>query len=442
MEKTETKMTDKKKVRFTDLFSGIGGFRLGLERADDSPAHKLRTQGRQRSENKETNSDEGGSLATSQGGSHSRQLCRFRCVWANDWVYADFKWMRNKKTGKLEWKGTRNLSGKVYVKHWNDGTYIDADIKTVDASSIPDHELLCAGFPCPSFSVAGKRKGFEDPRGTLFLEICRIAKAKRPQLLLLENVKGLLSHDKGLTFQIILESLEKLGYWVEWQVLNSKHFGVPQNRERVFVVGHLGNNGGREVFPIIGNDKAATENGSVVRTLQGGAHSGGLHSRMTAIGITLANTSRYKQGVKRTPLKQDDSSWALNSAGDQGVLIQIGNIFSGEAADGRVYDPKGISPSLRGFSFGWSKPKIMLGSQKPTVRKGGRGSIDRHAWDTLHDGSRIRRLTPIECERLQGFSDGWTEGISDTQRYKTLGNAVTTNVIEFLGKRILEKVFD
>ena len=126
----------------------------------------------------------------------------------------------------------------------------EGDIRKVKADGLPDFDLLAAGFPCQSFSIAGKRGGFEDTRGTLFFEIARILSVKRPALLLLENVKGLLSHDRGNTFGTILTTLSDLGYFLQWQVLNSKNFGVPQNRERVFIIGHLGKGSAKQVFPI------------------------------------------------------------------------------------------------------------------------------------------------------------------------------------------------
>ena len=124
------------------------------------------------------------------------------------------------------------------------------DVTTIDWSKEPDFDLLCAGFPCQSFSIAGKRLGFDDTRGTMFFEIARCVREKQPRLLLLENVKGLLSHDQGKTFATILSTLDELGYDAEWQVLNSKDYGVPQNRERVFIVGHLRGQGGGKVFPV------------------------------------------------------------------------------------------------------------------------------------------------------------------------------------------------
>ena len=112
------------------------------------------------------------------------------------------------------------------------------DATKIDPADLPDFELLCGGFPCQAFSNAGRRRGFADARGTLFFEIARLAQAKRPAYLLLENVPGLLSHDKGKTFSVILSALDDLGYHVEWSVLNSKHFGVPQSRRRLFIIGY------------------------------------------------------------------------------------------------------------------------------------------------------------------------------------------------------------
>ena len=134
------------------------------------------------------------------------------------------------------------------VKNYGDAT-------TIEPWRIPDFDLLVGGFPCQAFSVAGKQQGFNDTRGTLFFDIARVCAEKRPRYLVLENVKGLLSHDSGKTFQTILGVLADLGYRVEWQVLNSKDFGVPQNRERVFIVGHLGERSGQEIFPLTGTSK-------------------------------------------------------------------------------------------------------------------------------------------------------------------------------------------
>ncbi len=417
---------------------------------------------------------------------------RFVCVWANDWEYADFKWRKNKKTGKLEWKGPRNHSGKIYQKHWDDGTYIDEDIHTIDVNSIPDHDLLTAGFPCQSFSVAGKRKGFSDTRGTLFFEICRVIQAKRPKIILLENVRGLLSHDGGTTFQVILESLEDLGYWCEWQVFNSKHFKVPQNRERVFVIAHLRGSGGREVFPI-------TESSDVI--------DGGVSKEQAASTSLLY----WKNSKERWVQEDRMDSLALKGQSDlvrQPLVLQkIGNIAKSghDSLWGRVYNPEGLAMNLNAEGGGVgaktglylvddkSKSIQLVGDRdNPSVSvkdeaftlnsnpmsdrqqavivadrtrtyagKGRNLESPKEISNALSGvqkdnlllkGVRIRRLTPVECERLQAFPDDWTKygrdssgelvNISDTQRYHALGNAVTTNVIEFLGERIRDRCFN
>ena len=227
---------------------------------------------------------------------------------------------------------------KVYERNFNGHTNY-GDATKINPKELPDFDLLVGGFPCQAFSIAGKRKGFDDTRGTLFFDIARILSEKRPRHLVLENVKGLLSHDSGKTFQTILGVLADLGYAVEWQVLNSKDFGVPQNRERVFIVGHLGGFSGRKVFPI---------------------------------------TNTYQQNSKS-------------------VQRYISNTL--------------------------------------TARYEAAQATGTYIGEGQFDAQKIRRLTPKECERLQGFPDDWTkygvgdEPISDTQRYKMCGNAVTTNVI-------------
>ena len=165
-------------IKFVDMFSGIGGFREGLSRA---------------------------------GG--------FECV------------------GHCEIDKYANRSYNALFD--TKGEWFIEDARKADPSTMPDFQLLCGGFPCQTFSIAGSRKGFGDPRGTLFFELARLAEARKPSYLLFENVPGLLSHDGGRTFATILNTLDRLGYGVEWQCLNSKDFGVPQSRNRVYIVGYL-----------------------------------------------------------------------------------------------------------------------------------------------------------------------------------------------------------
>ena len=143
----------------------------------------------------------------------------------------------------------------VYKKNFHTG-FDYKDARQLDAAKLPDFDILTAGFPCQAFSYAGQRMGFTDKRGTLFLEIARIAKEKRPKLLFLENVAGLLNHDKGKTFATIINTLYEVGYNVEWLVINGKYF-VPQSRERIFIIGHLTGGGTRPIFPIRENNKVS-----------------------------------------------------------------------------------------------------------------------------------------------------------------------------------------
>ena len=195
-------------MKFIELFAGIGGFRYGLEMAS---RNIMCDKGR------------------GQGEPNAETRLGFSCCWANE---------------------IDRYACQIYRKNYGEGELYEGDITKVKAENIPDHDLLVGGFPCQAFSIAGKRRGFNDTRGTLFFEIARIAREKQPRFLLLENVKGLLSHAKGRTFGTILSTLDEIGYDLQWQVLNSKNFGVPQNRERVFIVGHLRGTSRSQVFPI------------------------------------------------------------------------------------------------------------------------------------------------------------------------------------------------
>jgi len=319
---------------------------------------------------------------------------------------------------------------------------------------LPDFDLLCGGFPCQSFSIAGKRKGFSDTRGTLFFDIARIAAVKRPKMLLLENVKGLLNHDKGSTFAKILETLWELGYDVEWCVLNSKNFGVPQNRERVFIIGHLGGFSRGKVFPIRETSQQLNQRNAEkqnVSSLQAPGHSCGNYNGMNMIYEKLGPI--YSNGDVAQANRCYLPEGIVTSQGDRGPYIK--QLNQPHHSNNRVYSDEGISPSLNTMQGGNRQPfvKAVLTPNRPEKSQNGRRfKEDGEEMFTLTGqdihgvmlDSRIRRLTPIECERLQGFPEiernGWTKyGIneqgeqvenSDTQRYKQCGNAVTVNVIE------------
>ena len=354
-------LSQKKKVceltdlTFAEMFSGIGGFRLGLEKNG------------------------------------------WKCVWAND---------------------IDKYANTIYKKKFGCGELVEGDVRQISEETIPEHTLLTAGFPCQSFSLAGKRQGFKDIRGTLFYEVARVAKTKKPKLLLLENVKGLLSAQDGYCFFRILEILDELGYDVEWQVLNSKDFGVPQNRERVFIVGHFRTEPSRQIFPI-----------------------------REGCGLPLQKNSGLPLQKNRSEQETEEGIWSSDISptidARYGALRNAGEPCIAQTLEATYHKQKSfvnmISENL--IHCHWRRTgNPEDGGTGPLFSNETVFALDRTPHHVINKSS-IRRLTPTECERLQGFPDGWTEGVSDTQRYKLLGNAVTVNVIEFLGKQLLGDAF-
>lgn len=375
-----------KNINFLDLFAGIGGFRLGMEQA----GHE--------------------------------------CI-----GYVEFD-----KFARTSYQAMHNTKGE-WTAHDITGV-TDDDIRQLrDRGQI---DIICGGFPCQAFSIAGKRKGFDDTRGTLFFHIARFADIIRPQYLFLENVRGLMSHDNGNTFETILRTLDELGYDVEWDLLNSKDFGVPQNRERVFIIGHLRNGRGRKVFPIRTNDKQ-------VDKLQ----------RQQVTTNTL--TARY-EGV-------GNGSYVVESEQYAQEINVIGMLdIKANDQNKRVYDTEGIYPSLTTMQGGGHEPKILL---KENTKKGyveavigdgirldhpnsvtGRGRVQKQLGSTLTTSAnvgviteelRIRKLTPKECFRLQGFPDELfykAQSVnSNSQLYKQAGNSVTVNVIKEIADNFVKE---
>ena len=335
-------------MTFLDFFSGIGGFRLGLERA----GHK----------------------------------CVGHCE-IDKYANASYNAMHQPKEG--EWYGE--------------------DITKISARELPKADIWCFGFPCQDISIAGKQKGMRiGTRSGLFYSVTallrEIEKSHRPSILFIENVKNLLSINGGWDFAQVLIEMDEIGYDAEWQVLNSKDFGVPQNRERLFIIGHLRGRSRRKVFPI------------------------------------------------------------TRSSGQ--TIVQVGNIKEGKSWNnpqtGRVYSTEGISPCLNACGGGQHEPKILIDKSYNQPRiinvancltaREDRGISNRKAEgtavlirettknSTLTNNYRIRKLTPKECWRLQGFPDAYFEKASkvcsDTQLYKQAGNAVTVNVITYIGERL------
>ena len=396
---------DKEKtIKYFSMFSGIGGFEYGIEKADTET--------------------------------------RFECV-----GYSEID------------KYAVSIYEKHYPNHTNYG-----DATRIDTKDLPDFSFLVGGFPCQAFSLAGKRKGFEDTRGTLFFEIARVLQEKRPRYFLLENVRGLLSHDKGKTFQVILGVLADLGYNVQWTVLNSKDYGVPQNRERIFIKGYLRGECGLEVLSLPRTGRKTDEK---LSQINGGLYkiSEDKYATTTKKGDFFAVTTRQRG----RPFHKKQDNYIIEVGNDTFTKVsedmsvtttKEGNCFCltqtrpfrplNKRLTNYVKEPLKIATATKkGYDEAFPHDGVRLDHPDGST---GRGRVQKNLAGTLTCGGNlgtvnqdflIRRLTPVECERLQGFPDNWTkygkdgELISDTQRYKCCGNAVTTNVIA----AIIEEMF-
>lgn len=325
MRKKQQSLTGKQ-FTFIDLFAGIGGMRLAFDRS----------------------------------GGH--------CVYSSEW---------------------NKYSQQTYFANFGDQP--EGDITQVKASDIPDHDILVAGFPCQPFSIAGVSKknsmgratGFEDKtQGTLFFDVCRILKEKRPKAFMLENVKNLCSHDKGRTFRVIRESLDELGYEVFYSILDGQNY-VPQHRERILIVGF-----DRKRY---GND----------------------------IKFEFKLTPREPKPVMRDILDTEvDAKYTLSDK----LWTYLQNYAAKHRAAGNGFG-YGIAP-MDGVSRTISARYYKDGSEILIAQ----------------DGKNPRRLTPRECARLQGFPDTFKIPVSDTQAYKQFGNSVVVPLMEDVAKLIVSTI--
>ena len=375
-------------IRFFDMFAGIGGFRSGLE---------------------------------SVGG--------FECV-----GYCEID-----KYPRQAYEALYDTEGELYFE----------DARTIDPERLPDINLICGGFPCQAFSMAGKRRGFADTRGTLFFEIARIAAVKRPSYLLLENVPGLLSHDEGRTFASILDALSDLGYDVTWQVLNSKDFGVPQDRKRVYLIGYLRNACAGEILPF--TEASGADLIPVIPGKQGYrvySDQGASCTLTSAGGGGGAKTGLYELSL---PIKvKTKAGYQIAEPGDS-IDLAYPNQNSRRGRVGKRIAHTVTPGNTQGyFALMEERPRAFYGADRVKVRvKGSRMKAPEAPMYTLTAQDRhgifrlgmIRRLTPRECWRLQGFTDEQFDkakatGLSDGRLYKMAGNAVSVPVIAALGQKI------
>lgn len=324
--KETRQMSSNRQYTFIDLFAGIGGMRIAYERA---------------------------------GG---------KCVYSSEWD---------------------KFSQQTYEANFREVP--DGDITKVDAGSIPDHDILVAGFPCQPFSIAGVSKknslgratGFADKtQGTLFFDVCRILKEKRPKAFMLENVKNLCSHDKGRTFKVILESLDELDYEVFYAVLDGQNY-VPQHRERILIVGFDRKRYGRDMK------------------------------------FEFALTPVKPKPVMRDILESNvDDKYTLTD----NLWIYLQNYASKHRAAGN------------GFGYGMAPMDGISRTISARYYKDGSEIL------IAQDGKNPRRLTPRECARLQGFPDTFKIPVSDTQAYRQFGNSVVVPLMENVAKLVVDEL--
>ena len=325
-QQTKAPVSPNRDFTFIDLFAGIGGMRIAYERA----------------------------------GGH--------CVYSNEW---------------------NKYSQQTYFANF--GEQPDGDITKVDAASIPDHDILVAGFPCQPFSIAGVSKkqslgratGFEDKtQGTLFFDICRILKEKRPKAFMLENVKNLCSHDRGRTFKVITESLEELDYEVFYQVIDGQSY-VPQHRERILIVGF-----DRKRY---GSD----------------------------LDFSFTLTPVEPKPVMRDILERDvDDRYTLSDK----LWTYLQDYAAKHKAAGN------------GFGYGIAAPDGVARTLSARYYKDGSEIL------IAQKGKNPRRLTPRECARLQGFPDEFKIPVSDTQAYRQFGNSVVVPLMSDVAGLVAAKL--
>lgn len=409
-------------IKYLDMYSGIGGFRSALDEV---------------------------------GG--------FECV-----GYCEID-----KFAKQAYETLYDTKGEMYFE----------DARNICPDDLPDIDLICAGFPCQSFSLAGKQRGFDDTRGTLFFEVARVAAAKRPALLYLENVQNLLSHDKGWTFETILEVLDDIGYDVSWTVLNSANFGVPQSRNRVFITGFLRGRCAGEIFafsqanpktlkqrlPGREGNRVYDSNGlAITLTSSAGGFGGrtGLYilpiKSKTKIGYQFAHSGdsintayannntrrgRVGEGIAHTETTTATLAIYLIDMNPSPQLTELARCITARQDSGisnRKGEHSAVLVIVKEITPDEIKELNGIKAEESNTDKTAGVIILSDEEDNQYI-AYIRKLTPKECWRLQGFTDEQFNkvkaiGMSDSQLYKMAGNAVTVPAV-FAISRELKRIF-
>lgn len=390
-------------MTFLDLFAGIGGFRWGLEQSGHTCVGHVEIDVH----------------------AHRSYMAMYGLCPCPEKTEGDgnISWLHHKEgeDNGGEEENCNRLPAEWYAK----------DIKQLTAGQIPSAEIWTFGFPCTDISVSGRMAGLHGARSGLFFEVARLLKGagaeNKPRYLLIENVKHLLSCNGGRDFTTVLTELWEAGYGCEWCVVNSKDFGVPQHRERVYLVGYLGGGGGRRLFPVRRADSAPV-GGNTEGTWEG-------QSGCTSF-VDMSRGARFTQEARSVMAKQN--AGVTNHKGEtSGVFLCKGHPDCAMA----VLSPNRIEKRQNGRRIkGSGEPGFTLTCQdRHGILLGcfGEGKADALSC------CRIRRLTPRECWRLQAFDDflfdrAEAAGTSDTQLYKQAGNAVTVNIVYEIGKRLSE----
>lgn len=284
----------------------------------------------------------------------------------------------------------------VYSNEWdvsaqavyynNFGDIPDGDITKVNEKDIPEHDILCAGFPCQAFSISGKQRGFEDSRGTLFFDVARIVKEKKPKIVFMENVKNFATHDGGKTLEIVKKTMEELGYTFNQRVLNSVDYGVPQKRERIYMVCFRND--------IIIKDFTFPKAIKLTKHVEDYL----LHDTSLTESLYVNRPDTYYNGLQ-------DNTYSNKS-------IRLGIINKGGQGE-RIYSTKGIAITFSAYG----------------------GGIFAKTGGYLVNG-RPRRLHPRECARLMGYPDSYKICKKSNQAYQQLGNSVVIDVLQYIGIEI------
>ena len=396
-------------MKFVSLFAGVGGFDLGLERSGHTCIGQVEIDKNARAVLEEH--------------------------WPNVPKHDDV-------TTAIDWADQIGITGSV--------------------------DLVVGGFPCQDVSVAGRRAGLAGERSGLFFDALAFATHVKAKTLILENVPGLLSSNQGRDFGVILTELADAGYSnIEWRVLDSQFFGVPQRRRRIFIVANTGSQSFRPVFTerqsSSGNPAPSSKSRKATSGTSGDSAKKGSIIGSDIVGSLCASDHKFpqQQQVHENKIIIQEV-YGQTGYGDYGPGVKTLNhsmhkrpedsvvVFSPRYDEAvRLHDSK-IAPTVATYygTGGSNMPFIAFPIQDGRdIEKNQNGlglgsesdpsyTLDQTGAQSVATNQSVRRLTPVECERLQGFPDNWTGSQSDTQRYKQMGNAVTVNVIEWIGKRL------